>query len=220
LSGDLPQALALTEQALALQKASDDQFGASVTLTNLLATLYELGAYDRLLALADEALALKEKLGDRHGAAIVRDQHGLAAYALASAQVVGAAAEAAYAQHDLGALLLRLNDHTAAIPLLEAARAKWRELGNDLLRLKSEAYLGLARLKNDEPSTARELAEENWQAFQRGGLSGEQPQSWLWTLYQLLDRLNQPERAAAVLRAAFTELQRQGAAISDDHLRR
>ena len=226
--------LALADDALALKEQLGDVYGAAIVRHTQGLAAAALGEFDLARDRLSAALRDFEAVQDRRTAGLARNVLGLVAEsegrleeaqqdfeaALASAQAVGAASEAAYAQHDLGALLLRLNDHHVAIPLLEAARAKWRELGNDLLRLKSEASLGLALLANDDQSTARELAEENWQAFQRGGLSGEQLQSWLWALQQLFDRLNQPERATSVLRAAYAELQRQGAAISDDHLRR
>ena len=82
LNGDPAGALQLIDKALALQVDGNDQFGASVTHSNRLAALYDLGAWDRLLELASEALALKEKLGDRHGAAIIRYMQGLAAHSL------------------------------------------------------------------------------------------------------------------------------------------
>ena len=82
LSGDPIKAMDLIEQALALQVANGDLFGASVTQTNQLATLYDMGAWDRLVALAGEALRVKEQLGDQHGAAIMRHMRGLAAYSL------------------------------------------------------------------------------------------------------------------------------------------
>ena len=47
-----------------------------------------------------------------------------------------AATEIAYAQHDLGALLLRLGQPWEAIPLLEAAREAWSKQENLLLRVK------------------------------------------------------------------------------------
>jgi DNA-binding SARP family transcriptional activator len=231
--GAYDRLLALADEALALKEKLSDRHGAAIVRHQHGLAAYALGDFDLARQRLIVALQDFEVVQDRRSAGLARNVLGLVAEsegrleeaqqdfeaALASAQAIGATTEAAYAQHDLGALLLRLGEHDAGIPLLQAARAKWRELGNDLLRLKSEAYLGLALLANGDRSTARELAEENWQAFQRGGLSGEQPQSWLWALYQLLDRLNQSERAAAVLRAAYAELQRQGAAISDDHLR-
>ncbi len=103
--------------------------------------------------------------------------------------------------------------------LLEAARTTWTEQKNDLLRLKSEAYLGLARLALNERAQAWKLARAGWQAFQQGIPQGEQPQAWLWTLYSLLDRLNFQEEASRLLPAAYKELQKQARAITQAEMR-
>src|SRR5690606_1106210 len=109
--------------------------------------------------------------------------------ALAMAEEVQAELEAAYARHDLGALYLRLNQPVQAIPLLEAARMVWLAQSNRLLCLKTEAFLGLARLAVGQEAEAIELAEAGWAAFQQGLPEGEQRQIWLWTLHRLLAAL-------------------------------
>jgi DNA-binding SARP family transcriptional activator len=268
LSGDLVKAMRLIDQALAMQLANGDLFGASVTQTNQLAAYYDMGAWDWVIALADEALDLKLRLGDQHGAAILNHMKGLAAYslgdlpqareslatglqgfetvqdrrtaglahnvmglvaeaagdlpraereyvaALSSAEAVGAATEAAYAHHDLGALLVSVNRLEEAIPHLEKARDTWQNLNNNFLRLKSEAYLGLALMAADRQRAAV-LANAGWAAFQGGIPSGEMPQAWLWGLYRLLVDLERPQEAAAIIEAAYAELQRQAVAIQD-----
>lgn len=273
LKGNLSEALDLIERALALQTTGGDLFGASVTWTNRLAVLYDLGSWDRLLAQAVEALALKERLGDRHGAAIIRHMQGLAACSLGDfdraaaaltmaeqefiavqdrrtaglarnvlglvaesegrlddarqdyeaaldrAEATGATTEAAYARHDLGALLARSDRPLDAVPLLEAAQATWQEQDNDLLRLKSEAWLGLALMPAGHERAAA-LADGGWAAFRRGTPRGEMPQSWLWALHRLLAELGRSTAANAVLRAANAELERQAGAIQDAALRR
>ena len=123
-------------------------------------------------------------------------------------------------QHDLGALLLRLGQPLEAIPLLESSRIAWIEQENLLLRVKSEAFLGLALLATGDRAGAEELAASGWATFQAGVPVGEQPQDWLWALHRLLMALSQSNYAHAVLRAAYAELQRQGAAISQPDLRR
>lgn len=268
LSGDPAQAMGLIEQALTLQLANGDLFGASVTQTNLVATFYDLAAWDRVIELAGEALDLKERLRDQHGAAIMRHMRGLAAYSLGDleqarealtaglqgfdvvqdrrtaglarnvlglvaeaegddataeqdfesaisiADSVNAATEAAYARHDLGALLVRLNQPQEAIALLEAAIDTWQAIGNDLLRLKSEAFLGLAVMTIDR-RRAETLAKEGWQAFEGNMPAGEALQAWLWSLHQLLTGLDRPIEAETVLRSAYAELLRQAGAIRD-----
>jgi tetratricopeptide (TPR) repeat protein len=273
LSGDPVKAMRLIDQALAMQLANGDLFGASVTQTNQLAAYYDMGAWDRVLALADEALNLKERLGDQHGAAIMNHMKGLAAYslgdlmsareslatglqgfekvqdrrtaglahnvlglvaeaagdlpgaereyiaALASAEAVGAATEAAYAHHDMGALLVSVNRLEEAIPHLEKARDTWQNLNNNLLHLKSEAYLGLALMAADRQRAAV-LAESGWTAFEDGVPTGEMSQAWLWGLHCLLAGLERLQEADTVLRDAYSELLRQASAIQDIVLRR
>jgi DNA-binding SARP family transcriptional activator len=231
--GAYDRLLALADESLALKEKLGDRHGAAIVRHQHGLAAYALGDFDLARQRLIVALQDFEAVQDRRSAGLARNVLGLVAEsedcleearqdfeaALASAEAVSATSEAAYAQHDLGALLLRLNDPQTAMQSLEAARAKWRDLGNDLLRYKSEAYLGLALLATGDRSAVRELAEENWQAFQRGGLGGEQPQAWLWALQQLLKQLGQHEQAIAVLRAAYAELQRQGEAITASHLR-
>jgi DNA-binding SARP family transcriptional activator len=139
--------------------------------------------------------------------------------ALAGAEVRQTRLEAAYAQHDLGALLVRLDQPSEAIPLLEAACAAWTERSNLLLRVKSEAFLGLALLAAGVQARAEELASSGWAAFQAGVSLGELAQAWLWALYRLLTAVNRDEAAYDVLRAAYQELQRQARTIGDHALR-
>jgi hypothetical protein len=106
------------------------------------------------------------------------------------------------------------------LPYLEAARAALVEQQNQLQRVKSEAFLGLACLATGERARAEALATEGLAVFQHGIPLGEQPQGWLWALHRLLLALDQPDRARPVLQAAYAELQRQARAIGDAELRR
>jgi hypothetical protein len=117
-------------------------------------------------------------------------------------------------------LFVRLDQPSGAIPLLEAARAAWTERSNLLLRVKSDAFLGLALLSVGERARAEELASSGWAAFQAGVPLGELAQAWLWALYRLLTAVKRDEAAYDILRAAYQELQRQAHTISDHALRR
>jgi len=271
--GDPQESVKWLEQGLALNRRIGDRLGEMMTQVNILATLYELGAWDRLIALADKAIPEAEEMGNRYSLARMRQNRSLAARALgdyatarqllvhaerdcetmgdfrlggmvrntlglvaedegnfqealhlyrtalANAEAIRAATEIAYAQHDLGALFLRLGQPLEAIPLLEAAREAWSGQENLLLRIKSEAFLGLALLAAGERARADELAAKGWAALQAGVPVGEQPQGWLWALYRLLTAVEQLDSASTVLRAAYAELQRQGRAISNPDLR-
>jgi len=196
---------------------------------------YALGDYAQARQLLSQSEAAYAAGGQRRMAGLLRntlglvaedegnDEAALALYrsALANAETLQAATEAAYAQHDLGALLLHIEQPVEAIPLLEASRAAWIAQQNTLLQVKSEAFLGLALLTVGEHKRAAELAEQNWAIFQTGVPIGEQPQGWLWAFYRLLMGLGDDNgRARDVLSAAYTELQRQARAIGDSERRR
>jgi DNA-binding SARP family transcriptional activator len=141
--------------------------------------------------------------------------------ALATALAHDAAVESAYARHDLGALLARTGRAGEAIPLLRSSAGAWADLGNDLLRAKSEAVLGLALLSVGSPLQEATVTADAGVAMVRAGVpAGEQPQGWLWALTRLLQGLGRAEDAAAVLDAARAELDRQALAISSTDRRR
>jgi tetratricopeptide (TPR) repeat protein len=226
--------LGLADEALAAKEALGDRLGAAVVRQNQGLAAYALGDYERARRLLEQVVAACEAIGERRTAGLTRNVLGLVAeceghftkarahyeVALAIATEIEAVTEAAYAQHDLGALCLHLAEIEPAVTLLEAARATWAEHNNELLRLKSEVYLGLARLAQAEPEQAEALAQTSWQVLQSGIPSGEQPQAWLWTLHQLLAALQRPTEAHEVLQAAYHELQRQAVMIHDPHMRR
>ncbi len=184
--------------------------------------LFELAERDYLAIEQRRAAALARNARGLVAEAEGRSEEALALYqaALAEAQAMATRGEAAVAQHDLGALLHALGRPTEAIPLLEAAQAGWSAEGSALPRAKNEAVLGLARLAVGQRAEAAALAESGWTAFQAGLPAGEQPQGWLWALYQLLAALDAREQSQAVLRAAYLELQRQAQAIGDPERRR
>jgi hypothetical protein len=141
--------------------------------------------------------------------------------ALDSAVRHDAATEAAYARHDLGALLARTGRAAEAVPLLRSAAAAWADQRNALLQAKSQAHLGLALLAAGGPvKEAAAMADAGIATVRAGGPEGEQPQGWLWALARLLDELGRPVDAADVLASARAELDRQALAISDLDRRR
>jgi len=140
--------------------------------------------------------------------------------ALAVAETAVAPNFIAFAQQDLGRLYLQMKQADRAIPLLESAAKTWQAQEDALNFLRCQASLGLAYLATGASAPAEALAEAGWAALQEAPPLGEEPQIWLWTLYRLLTAVNQPEKAAEALRAAYRELQRQAQAISDAAMRR
>jgi DNA-binding SARP family transcriptional activator/tetratricopeptide (TPR) repeat protein len=225
--------LALADEALAIKEALGDRLGGAIVRQQQGLAAYALGDFERARSLLEEALQVCDAVGEQRTAGLTQNVLGLVAeaeenlaearhfyeVALDIATAAGATTEAAYAQHDLGALYVQLNDPARALPLLEAARTTWTKQNNDLLRLKSEAYLALAHLALDQRDRAEALAQTGWLAFQQGIPQGEQPQAWLWTLHNLLNNLTRRQEAGQVLQTAYKELQRQAGAITQVEMR-
>jgi DNA-binding SARP family transcriptional activator len=226
--------IATAHELVPIKDSLGDRLGAAITRHNQSLAYYAVGDYVTARRILERVIQDSEAVLSRRRMGLARNVLGLVAEgegdfeealnlyytALADAEAVKAGTEAAYVQHDLGALLVRLDRPSEAIPLLEAARSAWIEQGNLLLQVKSEAVLGLALCGLGDRVKAEELAASGWVALQSGVPAGEQAQDWLWALYRLWVALDQPRRAEAVLRAAYAELQRQGGAISDADLRR
>ena len=222
------------EEALPVAEALGNRVNMAVIKHEHGLAYYALGDYPKARRLFLQAQNDFEKIENYRLVGLAHNTLGLVAEdegnyeealhlyrsALANAEKLNAVTEAAYARHDLGALLLRLARPSESVPLLEGARHAWLEQGNALLQLKSEAFLGLARLALGERAQSEELAASAWAAFQSGVPIGEQLQSWLWTLHRLLSTLDQPGPAGQILLAAYAELQRQARAINDPELRR
>lgn len=226
--------IATAQEVVSFREELGDRVGASNTRHNLSLAYYALGEYATARQILERVIQDSEAAQMSRRAGLARNVLGLVAEgegnyeealrlyrtALADAEALKAEMEVAYVQHDLGALLARLNQPSAAIPLLEAARTAWTKQGNLQLRVKSEAFLGLAHLAAGDRTLADELAVSGLTNFQSGVPVGEQTQDWLWALHLLLTALDRPDPARTVLRAAYTELQRQAQNISDPNMRR
>jgi predicted ATPase len=74
--GDLAQAQALHETALALWRELGDKSGIAASLNNLGRLAHDRGELDQAQALREEALALRRELGDQRGIAVSLDNLG------------------------------------------------------------------------------------------------------------------------------------------------
>jgi DNA-binding SARP family transcriptional activator/Tfp pilus assembly protein PilF len=226
--------LSTAEEALSLAEAVGDRFKMATVQHTLGLALNAMGDRTKARSLLVQAEKGFEATGQLPSAGLSCNALGLVAEddgnheealhlyrtALDGARARQTALEEAYAMHDLGAFLLKLDRFSEAISLLDGARATWLEQGNTLQRLKSEAYLGLGLLETRERRRAEELARNGLAAFRSGVPVGELPQAWLWALSRLLAGLGQPNPAAEVLRAAYGELERQSRTLGDPQLRR
>lgn len=225
--------LTTASETLALADALGDRFKITTVQYIQGMAAYCLGDFPEarhLLALAQQGYAATEHHRSVGLAlnmlALVAEAEGdypraldLLGAALSGAEARQTAHEAAYARHDLGALLASLDRVSEAIPLLDAAYRAWAEQGNPLLREKTQAVLGLALFAAGDRARARELAASGWAAFQEGVPLGESAQAWLWALSRLLTAVGRVEPAHDVLRAAYSELQRQARTIAAHELR-
>ncbi|MCX7839434.1 MAG: AAA family ATPase [Anaerolineae bacterium] len=80
--GDPEKALELHHQALAIHRELRDMYSEAVTMLNVLGSLYDLGAWDRLLTTARETIALCESLDHYPGVGVARHLLSLGAYAI------------------------------------------------------------------------------------------------------------------------------------------
>ncbi len=169
----------------------------------------------RLVGLVDNTIGLVAEDEGRLDEA--RQQYEAA---LAAADALDATTEAAYASHDLGALLIKIGAADRAVPLLGRAIEIWDRHDNLVALAKSRAYLALAELTLGRTGSASHLADLGLATLRTGFPPGEQAQGWLWTLYRVLAGLGRGDEARAVLIAADAELDRQAAAITDPERRR
>jgi DNA-binding SARP family transcriptional activator len=164
--------IATAQELVPIKDALGDRLGAAIARQNQSLAYYALGDYKTARQILERVIRDSEAVLSRRRMGLARNVLGLVAEgegnyeealhlyhtSLADAEAVKATTEAAYVKHDLGALLVRLQQPSEAIPLLEAARSAWIEQGNLLLQIKSEAYLGLARLAVGDIADAQELA--------------------------------------------------------------
>ncbi len=226
--------LAIANESIAVLEACGDRTRAAVARHNQAMAYQALGDYANARQILEHNLQVFEAIRSRRKLGVTQDVLGNVAEgegndeealylyrsALANAEAVNSQEGLALAQQYLGGLLVRLEQPLEAIPLLEAACPAWIEQGNLLMRVKSEAFLGLALLATGNQARAEQLAASGRATFQSGIPVGEQPQDWLWALYQLLIKLEQSDSAQVILHATYADLQRQAQNIGDPDLRR
>jgi tetratricopeptide (TPR) repeat protein len=224
----------VAERALPLAHKFSNPVTVGLLYQNLSFVALAVGDRDTARSLVDEAQACWAPTGRENLVAVAVNERGLIAEEDgdldAACELYAAALEmgrslsnesiVAFASHDLGALFLRLGRAAEAVPLLRVAVRYWVDTGGDVLRAKSEAFLGLALHSLGESGEPSDFAESGLQLARRGPIMGEQPQAWLWALSQLLDQLGRREDADEVLGAARRELVRQAGSIADPERRR
>ena len=212
--GDRPNlAVARHNQALAYRALGESEKARQALEENL--QVFESFRSRRAMGTTQAVLGSIAENEGRHQEAIT-----LYRRSLENAEAVKSLDGIANAQWYLGSLLLNLEQPLDAIPLLETALDSWLEQKNEWERKQTGAVLGQALLTVGEKDRAEEFASNGWEAFQSGEPLGENPQRWLWSLYRLLQGLNQTDRAHKVLQGAYDELQRQGKSITNPDMRR
>jgi DNA-binding SARP family transcriptional activator len=213
--GDLLTA-GIAAQALCLGALAVGDHTTARTMIAEAESSWAAAARPRMVVGAVNTLGLVAEGAGEHEEAIA-----LYTRTIETARELGATTDEAYASHDLGALLGELGRPAEAIDLLRTSAAHWAETGNDLLRAKSEAHLGLALLAvGGAGREASDLADAGLRLFRSGEILGEHPQAWLWALSRLLDGFGRRAESDEVLDAARRELVRQSATIADPERRR
>lgn len=233
--------LAMSGDVLVAQRDIHFPLGEGIAHQALGLADYALGDFAQARENVTVALARFNAVGERLGVVITTNTLGLITLrlgdasvaeahhreALALAEEIGSTTFEAFTQQDLGFLLVEEGRWDEAIPLLRRAIVNWAQSGDPLAPLKCEAGLGVALLdggtfKGRDRAVWEEagaLADQGWQAHQRGDISGEELQTWLWTLARLCRALGRDEEADALVQAAYQEIQRQARAIADHAMR-
>ncbi|MGH2411748.1 MAG: ATP-binding protein, partial [Chloroflexota bacterium] len=142
--GDYPRAVALNEDALALNRVLEDSRGVAAALNNLGNVAFQQDEYERAMALHGESLALRRSLGDTWGIAAslgnlghVADLQGdfgraaaLFGEALALQRSLGDTWGIATSLNNLGLVTERQGEYGRAAAQIEESLALFQALGN------------------------------------------------------------------------------------------
>ena len=142
--GDYPRAVALHEDALALNRVLEDPCGVAAALNNLGNVAFQQDEYERAKALHEESLALRRSLGDTWGIAAslgnlghVADLQGdfrraeaLFGEALALQRSLGDTWGIATSLNNLGLVVKHQGEYARAAAQIEESLALFRALGN------------------------------------------------------------------------------------------
>lgn len=172
--GNHGQAVALSEEALALYRALGNVQGAAATLDSLGRAAAEQGDYGRATELHQESLSLRRASGDKRGVAIslghlggvVGDQadygRAVALYeeSLAVFRELGDTYYIAAALGDLGLAVYQLGEYERAAALHEESLVLSRELGDKRGVAASLNNLGMVAERRGEYARAAALYED------------------------------------------------------------
>jgi tetratricopeptide (TPR) repeat protein len=183
---DYRQAVALSEESLALFRELGDRRGSAWALYNLGRTAAEQGDYRRAAALLDESLALFRELGDKRGRAsalnhlgrIAADQGdyrraaALLDESLALFRELGDKRGSAFALNLLGRTATDQGDYRRAAASAEESLALFRELGDKRGSAFALNYLGRIATDQGDYRRAAALVEESLALFRELGATG------------------------------------------------
>ncbi len=232
-AGAWDKMLAIAPEVLAAQRRIHYRLGEAVASQALGLMEYALGNFAQARKHAINARDHFQAVGERLGVVIATNSMGwilreqrkgkqaraVLREAVARATELGSPIFQAFTLQDLAILWVDQGRHKRAVPLLRQAIEHWTALGDRPNVLVCQTFLGLALLALEQEAEAISLARENLQAFRQDGVSGEEPQVWLWTLAQLCDRLGWIQESQELVAAAYQELQRQAQTIQDHGVR-
>lgn len=233
-AGAWDRVLAMAETVIAAMQAIPYRRGMAIAYQTYGLTASQLGDD----ALAEQCLQRAQAgfvaVGEPLGAAIATAALGTAAHqrgdvdaaaafyaeALQQAQRLEASTFIAFAHQGWGEMLVDEGEWEMAVSHLQPAVAIWTEQEDRLNQLRCEAYLGLAYCGLARSDAAAELAAAGWRAFQEfDAIHGENRELWLWALARLCAQCELVEASAALVRAAYAELQTHARALADEDVR-
>lgn len=139
--GDLPRAVELFEESLALFRELGDEGGAAPVLAELGQAARARGDHGRAESLSEEGLALSRRLGDRMNAAV--------------------------SLSTLGHVARRRGDHERAAALHQESLTLFREVGDERGAAYALANLGILAREKGDVDLASDLGEQSLFLYER-----------------------------------------------------
>ena len=232
-SGDHVQAIQYMQRALAIYRAINERSKVAIAMTNLGTLLYLFGDYEQAREYLGQALAIRQEMGDKRGEGIAYINLGHLAYLMDDpaagltysdqGMAMGDALEipliTLYAQTNRANNLTELGHYDEAIATYTDLMTQWDAMGQDAIKMETQAGLARVHLRRGDNTTALDLIEGVHAACEQGNLdTAEEILKIRLICYEVLSAHDDP-RAEQILEQAYTLLREKADEINDDDLR-